>query len=136
MEGDPGVSPRLWAAAGRRTQARAVGRLGEAQQQPRKGNEQLIPPQWGPLMPDAPLPRPLTICRKALESLVREKERSGTQRGTSPSVELARARCNLARMAFSSFCRATGAVRGVAPAVPQAPHQMPPNSRASGCSRR
>lgn len=47
---------------------------------------------------------PLTICRKALESLVREKVRSGTQRGISPSTELARARCSLASMAFSSFC--------------------------------
>ena len=47
---------------------------------------------------------PLTICRKALESLVREKVRSGTQRGISPSMELARARCSLASMAFSSFC--------------------------------
>lgn len=60
-----------------------------------------------PNVPNVPTPRLLTICRKALESLVREKERSGTQRGASPSVELARARCSLARMAFSSFCGAT-----------------------------
>lgn len=46
----------------------------------------------------------LTIWRKALESLVREKARSGTQRGISPCMELARARCSLASMAFSSFC--------------------------------
>lgn len=46
----------------------------------------------------------LTIWRKALESLVREKARSGTQRGISPSMELARVRCSLASMAFSSFC--------------------------------
>lgn len=47
---------------------------------------------------------PLTIWRKALESLVREKVRSGTQRGISPSMELALVRCSLASTAFSSFC--------------------------------
>lgn len=45
----------------------------------------------------------LTICLKTLESLVLEKERSGTQRGIRPSLELARVRCILAIMAFSSF---------------------------------
>lgn len=76
---------------------------------PQEGVRGLIWPRGGrggPI-PSAPPRGPLTICRKALESLVREKERSGTQRGTSPSVELARARCSLARMAFSSFCGAT-----------------------------
>lgn len=47
----------------------------------------------------------LTICRKTLESLVLEKDRSGTQRGIRASLEFARARCIFAIMAFSSFCR-------------------------------
>lgn len=47
----------------------------------------------------------LTICLKTLESLVLEKDLSGTQRGIRPSEELALARCILAIMAFSSFCK-------------------------------
>lgn len=47
----------------------------------------------------------LTICLKTLESLVLEKDLSGTQRGINPSDELARARCSLAIIAFSSFYR-------------------------------
>lgn len=46
----------------------------------------------------------LTICLKTLESLVLEKVLSGTQRGISPSLELALVRCILAIIAFSSFC--------------------------------
>ena len=49
----------------------------------------------------------LTIFLKALESVVLEKDLSGTQRGIRPSLELARVRCILAIMAFSSFCRHT-----------------------------
>lgn len=45
----------------------------------------------------------LTICLKTLESLVLEKDLSGTQRGINPSDELALARCSLAIIAFSSF---------------------------------
>ena len=45
----------------------------------------------------------LTIFLKALESVVLEKDLSGTQRGIRPSVEGARARCILAITAFSSF---------------------------------
>lgn len=46
----------------------------------------------------------LTICLKTLESFVLEKVLSGTQRGISPSFELALVRCILAIIAFSSFC--------------------------------
>lgn len=46
----------------------------------------------------------LTICLKTLESLVLEKVLSGTQRGISPSLELALVRCIFAIIAFSSFC--------------------------------
>lgn len=46
----------------------------------------------------------LTICLKTLESLVLEKVLSGTQRATSPSLELVLVLCILAIMAFSSFC--------------------------------
>lgn len=53
----------------------------------------------------------LTICLKTLESLVLEKDLSGTQRGIRPSEELALARCILAIMAFSSFCKGNLAQR-------------------------
>lgn len=46
----------------------------------------------------------LTICLKTLESLVLVKVLSGTQRGISPSLELALVRCIFAIIAFSSFC--------------------------------
>lgn len=66
---------------------------------------------------------PLTICRKALESLVRLKARSGTQRGISPSMELARVRCSLASMAFSSFCASsTSTGSGERPTCCTPPH--------------
>ncbi len=47
----------------------------------------------------------LTICLKTLESLVLEKDLSGTHRDIGPSEELALARCILAIIAFSSFCK-------------------------------
>lgn len=46
----------------------------------------------------------LTICLKTFESLVLEKLLSGTQRGISPSLELALVLCIFAIIAFSSFC--------------------------------
>lgn len=57
-----------------------------------------------PLSPCSVLMLSLTICLKTLESLVLEKVLSGTQRGISPSLELALVRCILAIIAFSSFC--------------------------------
>lgn len=53
----------------------------------------------------------LTICLKTLESLVLEKDLSGTHRGIRPSEELALARCILAIKAFSSFCKGNLAQR-------------------------
>lgn len=47
----------------------------------------------------------LTICLKTLDPLGRLNVLSGTQRSVNPSAEFARARCILAIMAFSSFCK-------------------------------
>lgn len=68
-------------------------------------------------------PKP-TICLKTLESLVLEKVLSGTQRGISPSLELALVRCIFAIIAFSSFC-SEGRTRRLGQMFALSQHNMP-----------